>query len=181
MVLMLTLFTGGIWYLKHRPAKPPEVAQVPQQTQPASQSPQAAHPAFSGPVQHHLTRAQRWAKKLAPEPPPTLESQWGIQVCGLRLTMANSALDLRYKVLDPDKAILLGNGKTPSFIFDQATGKKLPMPTPPKEGAFPPTANKLIAGKTYFAMVRNAGGTLKSGSEVTVVIGGSEATNLTVE
>jgi hypothetical protein len=64
---------------------------------------------------------------------------------------------------------------------DTATGTKLLMPTPPKEGAFPPTGNKLAAGKTYFTMVSNARGALQSGSVVSIVIGDSLATNLTVE
>jgi hypothetical protein len=124
-------------------------------------------------------RSHRWAAPA--KPAPTLEDLWGIQVCSLRLSMANSIVDLRYKVTNPQKAALLANGKTAAYIVDHATGKKLIMPTPPKEGAFPPTANKLAAGKTYFSMVSNQGGALKSGSEVTVVVGGSQATNLTVE
>jgi len=90
-------------------------------------------------------------------------------------------VDLRYKILDPAKAAQLGNGKIPAYIVDRATGTKLIMPTPPKEGAFPPTSHSLVAGKTYFSMVSNQGGVLKSGSQVTVVIGGSEATDLTIE
>ena len=111
----------------------------------------------------------------------SLEEHWGIEVSSLRLSMGNSIIDLRYKILDPAKVVQLANNKTPSYIIDQASGKKLMMPTPPKEGAFPPTGNKLVAGKTYFAMVSNQGATLRSGSRVTVMVGGSEATNLTVQ
>ena len=117
----------------------------------------------------------------ATPPLPSLEAQWGIQVCAMRLSMANSFVDLRYKVLDPTKAARLADGKTASYLLDSNTGTRLLMPTPPKEGAFPATANKLFAGKTYFAVVANRGGAIRSGSKVAVQVGGVQSTNLIIE
>ena len=178
--VLAVMLVAVIWIVKmslsgRSPAPPPVEAAVPERAPEAdvpvpSRAPQAA------PIGRSV------AKKPAPAPrPATLEDHWGIQVAGIRLSMGNSIVDLRYKILDPDKAAQLGNGKTPAYIIDRATGKKLVMPTPPKEGAFPPTSQKLLPGKTYFSMVSNQGGVLKSGSQVTVVIGGSEATDLTLE
>jgi hypothetical protein len=113
--------------------------------------------------------------------PPSLEDRWGIQVAAVRLSMANSTVDLRYKVVDADKALRLANGKTQACLVERSTGKKLIMATRSKEGSFPPTSSKLITGKTYFAMVANPGGILQSGSQVDVMIGDSVAANLTIE
>jgi hypothetical protein len=99
----------------------------------------------------------------------------------MRLSMMDSIVDLRYKVLDPDKVVRLAQGKTPAYLVDLDSGTKLVMPTPPKEGAFPPTGNKLAAGRTYFTMVSNPRGLLKSGSKVSLVLGNTSVTNLTVD
>ena len=101
----------------------------------------------------------------------TLETRWGIQVCSLGLSMGNAMLDMRYKVVDPQKAVSLINGNTRAFVFDPASGATIFMPSPPKEGAFPPSGNRLSAGKTYFAAVANPRGTFKSGNKVSLVIG----------
>ncbi|MDB6121776.1 MAG: hypothetical protein JWQ71_769 [Pedosphaera sp.] len=132
-------------------------------------------------AQKRISRQAKRRKQEVAAAPQTLEDQWGIQVSSLRLSMANSVVDVRYKIINPDKAVLLGNGKTAAYIIDHETGKKLVMPSPPKEGAFPPTSHKLVGGKMYFTMVSNQGGALKSGSQVTVMVGNSQATNLTVE
>jgi hypothetical protein len=127
------------------------------------------------------TDARQPKVSVPPPAPRSLEDRWGIQVSSLRLSMANSIVDLRYRVIDPGKAARLADGKTAAYLLDQTTGRKLAMPSPPKEGAFPPTANQLVAGKTYFAMVSNQGGALKSGSKVAVVVGESRVGDLVVE
>jgi len=176
----VVLLIGALWYLKTRQERPVEtiaetaVAETPPPA-PVSKRALPTAPPAPRPVAETLNAP------VKAEVVTTLEDGWGIQVSSMRLSMANSIVDLRYKVLNPEKAARLGDGKTAAYIIDRATGKKLNMPAPPKEGAFPPTSHKLVAGKMYFAMVSNQGGTLKSGSQVTVVVGGSEATNLTVE
>ncbi len=112
---------------------------------------------------------------------PSLEERWGIQVCGMSLAMGNAMVHLRYKVIDPNKVAPLATGVTWAYIYDPATKARLYMLTPPKEGAFPATGNRLTAGKTYFAMVGNKGGVLKSGSKVSVIVGNSLASNITIE
>ena len=151
--------------------EPVEPEEVPE---PIVKSALAEQPAAAHSVQPRKISA-------AAGPPPTLENEWGIEISSMRLTMGNSAVDMRYRVIDPEKAAKLGDGKTVAYIVDRDTGRKLIMPTPPKEGAFPPTSNKLIAGRTYASIVSNQGGTLKSGSQVTVLVGKSEVANLTVE
>jgi hypothetical protein len=177
--VLTVMLVAVLWIVKMGRSGPSAAASVEVAEAAPEPSVEAAAPS-PAPITAPMRRSV--ARKPAPAPrPATLEDHWGIQVDSLRLSMANSVVDLRYKILDPVKAAQLANGKTPAYIIDRATGTKLVMPTPPKEGAFPPTAHRLVAGKTYFAMVSNQGGTLKSGSQVTVVVGGSEATDLTVQ
>lgn len=121
------------------------------------------------------------ASSVTNQPAPSVEEQWGIRVSALRLSMADSYIDMRYTVLDPQKASRLGDGKTTACLLDSASGTKLLMPRPPSEGAFPPTGNRLASGRLYFAVVPNKGGTLRSGSKVTLLVGNALATNLTVQ
>jgi len=188
VVISLTVFLGAalLWYL--RPTPPPVVAPAPEPEPepPAVVEPVAPLQQYQPPPRKRMGRNARYHPRTNATPvvapaPPTLEAQWGIQVASLRLSMGDSILDLRYKVIDADKVAVLANAKAPAFLVDHETGKKLPMPKPPKEGAFPPSGNKLIAGKTYFSMISNQGGTLKSGSQVSVVVGVAEVASVTVE
>jgi len=99
----------------------------------------------------------------------------------MRLSMGGRYLDLRYKVLDAEKALRLGQGKTPSYLVDDASGTKLLMPRPPAEGAFPPTGNKLAPGRMYYAMIANPNGKIQSGSQLAFQVSGAGPTNLVVQ
>ena len=112
---------------------------------------------------------------------PSLEDSWGIQVSSVRLAMGNSMVDLRYMVVNTEKAAQLAGGTIRAYIQDCTTGTRLFMVPPPKEGAFPPTGNRLSPGKTYFAMVGNKNGVLKSGNKVNIVVGDALVTNVIIE
>lgn len=112
---------------------------------------------------------------------PTVEDRWGIRLCGARFSMGNVFLDVRYEIVDPAKASRLASGKTPAYLLDCSTGTRLPMVAPPREGAFPPTGNRLATGTTYFATIGNKGAVLKSGGTVRIVVGDAASTNLTID
>ena len=112
---------------------------------------------------------------------PTVEERWGIRVYSASLSMGNAFLDLRYYIVDLNKAARLAKGTTPAYVLDTGTGTKLPLPAPPKEGCFPPTGTRLATERLYFATIGNVGGVLKSGSTVNVVVGDSVATNVTID
>ena len=133
-------------------------------------------------------------------PASALEAKWGIQVSGLTLTNGDSAVDLRYTILAPEKTALLTGADAEVYIIDQASGKKLPMFTvapaskalstvPPRTtrrmmrqaGTFPPAPTRMVAGRTYSLLIPNWGQTIKSGALVTVVVGYSRMENLTVQ
>jgi hypothetical protein len=127
---------------------------------------------------------------LAPKPPPPalgsataakLEERWGIRLCRIGLAMGNGMVDLRYTVTDWEKASTLADWQAPAYLLDAATGARLLLPRPPEQGCVPPLWNRLATGKMYFAMVANPHGVLRTGSEVTLVIGDCSVSHLTVE
>jgi hypothetical protein len=110
-----------------------------------------------------------------------LEERWGIRVRDAQLTMGNAFLNLRYEVVNPRKAEMLASGNTRAYVLDRATRTKFYMLPPPKEGAFPVTGDRLTTNKTFFAMVGNRRGILKSGGIVNIVVGDAVLPDVAIE
>ena len=144
----------------------------------------------------------------APAPPPSapagppspVEQQWGIQVASIRLSQAESAIDLRYTVVAPEKAAVLASDPTAAYLVDQTSGAKIPMLTLPDDGGsptnlsprttarmmhrageFPPAPTRVVPGKVYSILLPNPGGALKSGSKVSLVVGNYQTGAMTVQ
>ncbi|MHC4159177.1 MAG: hypothetical protein ACYSSO_08880 [Planctomycetota bacterium] len=111
----------------------------------------------------------------------SLEQQWGVQICGIRLSAADYMLDFRYRVIDPEKAKPLLSRQVKPYLVDQESGAKLIVPAPPKVGSLRQKSNEPLAGKIYFIIFSNPGRLVKRGNKVTVVIGDFKAENLIVE
>lgn len=110
----------------------------------------------------------------------SIEKKWGIKIGSIRLTAKDYMLDLRYRVKDPDKAKpILKRGQKP-FLIDQATGKKLAVPTT-KVGPMRSTTVEPKANRQYVILFSNLNKIVKRGNKVTVVIGEFKAENLIVE
>lgn len=126
-----------------------------------------------------VAQTPRPARIIEPSLTPTesFEEQWGVQITGMRLAMGGNGLDLRYKVLNPAKATNLLHLKELTFVIDQESGKTLPLPFQRENQ----TSQKLVAGKTYFALLSNKGQVVKSGSRVTVAIGNQMQRDVLVE
>ena len=184
MAVALALICVPVWLLTRRPPPPSPVEEPP----PVVETPAPAEPAV--------------AAVPAPAPPPaqarpnTLEGQWGIQVSSVGLVMSGGAVEFRYLVVDAERALLLAQGMASAYLIDQATGTKLSMtpPTPQgpsaahsrarmarQGGSFPPSPNRLSIGMVNSLLLPNPGGILKSGSVVTVVVGGIQAQNVPVQ
>jgi hypothetical protein len=114
--------------------------------------------------------------------PASVESTYGIHVEGLRLSAAGSMLDFRYRVVDPDKAMPVLDGKVQPYLFDGLRGAKLGVPESPVMGRMRQTSrNRLIkTDHTYFIMFGNPGKAVKSGDKVTLLMGQLKITDLTV-
>ncbi len=108
-----------------------------------------------------------------------LASRWGIEVNALRLSANGNMLDFRYRVIDPEKAAILGSAKIKPVLIDQESGAQLHVPSMPKVGQLRST-QRLVAGKIYTALFANPGAAVKKGQLVTIVFGDFRAENLTV-
>jgi len=111
------------------------------------------------------------------------EEKFGIMVQGMRLTSADTMLDFRYKIVDPDKAVPIVDRTIKPYLIDQESGLKVNVPSPAKLGPLRATDKygKPKAGRTYFVLFGNPGRFIKSGSKVTVVIGEFRAEDLVVQ
>lgn len=110
----------------------------------------------------------------SPAPPP-------IEVASLRLTAAGHMLDFRYRVIDPEGARRLLSRSAETYAVDQATGTRLVVPTTAKIGPLRQTSHGARPGRVYFALFANAGGVVRKGSLLTVVLGDLVLRDLKVE
>jgi hypothetical protein len=189
MAIALVLICVSLW-LFNRPPSPPSPVEEPAA---AAEAPAPSEPAVADvPV----VSPPAPVAPAVPARPGTLEGEWGIRVSSVGLTMAGAAVDFRYTVVDSEKALLLAQGTAEAYLIDQATGAKISLAPPTPEGpsaahsrarmarqggGFPPSPNRLAAGRTNSLLLPNPGGMLRSGSAVTVVVGNVQAQNVQVE
>ncbi len=110
----------------------------------------------------------------------SLEERWGVRVLGLHLSAGGYLLDFRYRVLDAAKAKPILDRRARPYLLDDASGRSLAVPSPPKLGPMRNTGFP-VAGRNYFVVFGNPGKFVKRGERVTVVIGDFRAPNLVVE
>jgi hypothetical protein len=109
----------------------------------------------------------------ATEPPPvtvseaTLESDYGLRINLLAVTAAGGMIDLRFKVLDKEKAAqLLGTPQPRLAVIAEDSGTVIQAPADTKQSF------TLEDGQVYFVQFPNAGHAVETGSPVSLVIGG---------
>ena len=183
LAVSLVAIIALLWLVRTRPPSP-NAAVESRVAEPPSQTVKATTPVPpAGPVKSS-----------------TLEEMWGIQVTGIGLTRANSAIELRYKVLAPEKATLLADSRSEAYILDHASGAKIPLRSPQLEGAFPqhsrarsaalmmrdagsfpPTPSRIIPDKVFSVLLPNPGSVVKGGNKVAMVAGTARSDNLLVE
>jgi hypothetical protein len=108
------------------------------------------------------------------------EEKLGIRILGIREAASGNMLDLRYRVLDPDKATALTRKGTEIYLLDPESGARLSVPRT-KLGPMRQTAVKPVPERNYFIFFGNADKRIKTGDRVTLVIDGKGIENLTVE
>lgn len=122
-----------------------------------------AQPAYSQAASPGAAQPQ---KPLVSDP----EMNAGIKIVSLRPTGGGQMLDLRFQVVDPEKAKAVLDKNKKAYLLDGKTGKTLPVPVT-KAGALRQTTLKPEAGRVYFMLFTNPGGMVKEGSRVNLVIG----------
>jgi len=88
----------------------------------------------------------------------------GIRITKVVVTADGGLVDLRYQVIDPDKAVFLFDNLevVPKMIADN--GEVIHLESLPHR-------HDVYAGLAYFILYRNAKNSVKPGSQVTVVVG----------
>ncbi|MDX9895088.1 MAG: hypothetical protein RBS34_06575 [Desulfofustis sp.] len=108
-----------------------------------------------------------------------MTAQWGIQVTAIHIAAAGNMVDLRYKVLDAEKAEALFSKKTKPYLVHQKTGKVLAVPRTAKVGPLMSSYHPK-QGRTYWMYFGNQTKLIQPGDAVTVVIGDFKIENLIV-
>ena len=105
-----------------------------------------------------------------------LADRWGIEPSRVQLSAGGLAVDIRYKVTDAAKAASLAGSGESLYLIDQSTGQRLALPGVPRY-----QASRMTTGRTYFMLAANTGQSIRTGDQVTLVMGDSQVTGLTVE
>jgi|GEM_PF-476165 len=106
----------------------------------------------------------------------TFIDQTGVRIVLVALSAGGGMIDLRYQVIDPDKALIVHDEDTPITIIDEASGaalKTLWMDHGHER--------ELHAGVTYPNLILNVGGVLKPGSRVMIAIGDARLEGVIVQ
>jgi hypothetical protein len=111
---------------------------------------------------------------------PFFERTWGIDIVGVRLIASGWMLQLKYRVIDPDKARGLLDRDAKPYLVDELSGAKLAVPAMENVGDLR-QASAPDSGKTYFIIFGNASKIVRRGNPVDIEIGAFRAEGLVVE
>lgn len=115
-------------------------------------------------------------------PRTEIERRFGIRPVALRSSGGGWLLDLRYRVVDAEKARAVFDAKAKPVLIDRRTGGRLGVPEDEKLGALrssPRTRPEV--GKLYFVLFRNPGRAIGRGAHVDVLLGRCALRDLVVE
>ena len=104
----------------------------------------------------------------------------GVQIASMRLTGADHFVDLRYRILDPEKASAFTDRNEQMFVVDRSTGTTHPV-TRNKLGPMRSSGMKIEVNRQYNVMFSNVNKAIKAGSKVTLLVGDQRIEGLTVE
>ena len=106
----------------------------------------------------------------------------GVQVTALRLSAGGFMVDLRYRVVDPERAKGLLDRRVAAYLVDEASGAKFGVPNSAKLGKLRQAARGTIqTDREYMMLFGNPGRYLKPGAKVTLVAGDAQLAALTIQ
>jgi hypothetical protein len=104
------------------------------------------------------------------------EAKTGVRVVHLALSAGGGLLDLRYLVIDPDKAAAVHDLDNPLAVMDERNAKTFDTPWMDHSHQ-----REFHAGVIYYTLLMNSGGALQKGDKVTVIIGGERLENVVIQ
>jgi hypothetical protein len=147
--------------------------------QPAPAAP--SQPAPAAPSQAALAvRRASLAKQVPRRELMYYQGVWGVDSLTVKYTESGEMIRFSYRVVDPQKAAALNDGKVEPSLIDPQAGVKLVVPQMEKIGKLRQSSTA-IAGKQYWMAFSNSGRRVRPGDRVIVEIGHFHADNLVVE
>jgi hypothetical protein len=108
---------------------------------------------------------QEWAPGTMPVS-EEIEEKFGVRFTFLAITAEGGMVELRYRVIDEDKAANFGHyTETAPMLVSEDTGKIVDVTIMGLHN------HRVEPGRTYYILYRNTGGALKSGRPATIAIG----------
>jgi hypothetical protein len=99
----------------------------------------------------------------------------GVKITQVAVTGGGGLVDLRFQVIDPDKANALHDAATPPAVVDEHTGLVVHdlLMSHSHSGAFKP-------GVTYYYVFNNPGDIVRRGARVVVLLGNAQVEHVIV-
>jgi len=116
----------------------------------------------------------RWQRPSVSE--SGLAQRSGVRLVRVAVTGGGGLLDLRYQVVDPNKAVTVHEAQTPPAIIDERTGLVLNrlLMGHAHEGVLKPAVS-------YYLIFENTGNWVHRGSRVTVLLGDAQVEHVVVK
>jgi hypothetical protein len=145
----------------------------PSQGTPAAQASEALlATAKGGGVTHAAPRSERAAWYYS--------ARFGVDQMRVRYTASGASLEFRYRVVDPDKAMALVDKRATPYLYDQASGVRVEVPTMEQIGTLRQQALPEL-GREYWMVFSNPGKIVRRGNRVDVKVGYFQVRGLVVE
>ena len=105
---------------------------------------------------------------------------WGVDSLAVKWAESGELIRVSYRVLDPDKAKALNDGRSEPSLIAPRAGVSLVVPSMEKIGKLRQSMRP-EEGKTYWMAFSNKGRLVKRGDRVTLLIGNFRADGLVVD
>lgn len=126
--------------------------------------------------------ASQWGSLFQPRPQSALDvpqteftQATGVQITLVALTAANGMIDIRYRVVDPDKAVIMHDDENPPTILTSKTETPLLFTRHAHADA------ELHTGVIYSHQIINSGGLIQRGDRVTILVGNTQLADVPVQ
>ena len=106
----------------------------------------------------------------------------GVKVEAVHLSAAGYMLDVRYRVLDVEKARPLFDRKAHPMLLEERSGAQFAVPNVPKLGQLRTTSlRNVVADRSYSILFANPGRYVERGQKVSLLLGDTRIGGLIVE
>jgi hypothetical protein len=116
----------------------------------------------------------RWQRPVVTE--AGLTEQSGVRIQHVSVSGGGGLVDLRFQVVDPDKAAAVHDLATPAAVVDESTGLVVNALLMGHSHTAP-----FKPGVTYYLVFENPGNLVHRGSDVSVLLGNAQVEHVVVE